>query len=92
MNSSIGKQCVAVTPSNTNYITSGGNQVEGSLYIGVAGDIVVLPWYHADTNTATPADGGAVLFKNVPVGFFPICVKKVFSTGTNATDIVCIFN
>lgn len=92
MNPTIGNQCVAVTPSDTNYITFDNNRVEGSLYVGVAGDLAVLPWYHADTDTTTPAAGGVVIFKNVPVGFFPIVVKKVFATGTAATDIVCVFN
>lgn len=82
---------VNVTPSNTNYITDlNGNKTFGTLYIGVSGDVVALPQNHADTNVATTTGvGGAVLFKNVPVGPFPYQVKKVFSTGTTATNILC---
>jgi hypothetical protein len=82
---------VAVTPSDTNYITNiQGNRSFGTLYIGVTGDVVALPQAHADTNsTSTTGVGGAVLYKAVPVGFFPIQVKKVFATGTTATNIIC---
>lgn len=95
MISLIGKETVKVTPSNTNYIVDAtGNKVIGSLYIGVGGDVVALPWYHADTNSAiTTGVQGAVLFKNVPDGsILPIAVRKVFQTGTDATDIVAIIN
>jgi hypothetical protein len=66
-------------------------RVEGSLYIGVSGDVNVLLNGHLDTNTATAASRGAQLFKNVPVGPFPYSVKKVFSTNTTATNILCIY-
>lgn len=82
---------VSVTPSNTAYITNlQGNRSFGTLYVGTTGDLVVLPQAHADTDaTATTGVGGAVLYKSVPVGFFPIQVKKVFATGTTASNIVC---
>lgn len=66
-------------------------RVSGSLYIGVSGDVNVLMASHPDTNTATSASRGAQLFKNVPVGPFPYEVKKVFSTNTTATNILCIY-
>jgi hypothetical protein len=82
---------VNVTPSNTNYITDlNGNRTFGTLYIGVEGDVVALPQAHADTDSAvTTGLGGAILFKNVPVGDFPHQIKKVFATGTTATNIIC---
>jgi hypothetical protein len=83
---------VSVTPSNTNYITDfNGNRTFGTLYIGTSGTLVCLPAGHADTNdvASTGSLGGAVIFTNVPVGFFPIQVKKVFSTGTTASGIDC---
>lgn len=86
----IGGKAVPVTPSNTNYITDeSGNKAIGTLYVGTSGNLNVLPWYHADTNDATTTGtaGGAVLYTNVPVGFFPIAVKKVFATGTTASGI-----
>jgi hypothetical protein len=61
------------------------------LYIGVSGDVNVLMSSHPDTDTATAASRGAQLFKNVPVGPFPYDVKKVFSTNTTATNILCIY-
>lgn len=86
----IGQEALNVTPSDTNYITDiNGNRAIGTLYVGTTGDLVVLPWLHADTNTTTTGvAGGAVVYKNVPVGFFPIAVKKVFSTGTTASNLV----
>lgn len=90
----IGQKGVQVTPSDTNYITDGTNKVIGTLYIGVSGDVNVLLAEHADTNNAytTGTPGGALLFKNFPVGPFPYGVRKVFSTGTTATDINCIYD
>lgn len=47
------------------------------LYIGVTGDISVVT-----------AGGDSLVYKNVAVGFMPVHVKRVLSTGTTATDIV----
>lgn len=70
-------------------------RVLGSLYIGVSGNLNVLLAGHPDTDNATPASRGAVLFKNVPVGPFPYAVKKVFvgsgGNATTATDILAIY-
>jgi hypothetical protein len=54
-----------------------------------AGDVVVLPTGHLDTDTATPAVGGAVKYTLAAGQFLPVEVKKVFATGTTATGIVC---
>jgi hypothetical protein len=90
---SIARAAKAVTPSNTAYLTDlRGIQCTGTLYIGVSGDVVVLPAEFDNTDSATPANGGAVLYKSVPVGFFPVEVRKVFDTGTTATNIVCQFD
>ena len=48
-----------------------------TLFIGVTGDVKVDGW-----------SGGTATYTNVPVGFFPILVKKVYKTGTDATGIV----
>lgn len=89
---SIGQKAVPVTPSNTNYISDAdGNKVIGSLYIGTAGNLNVLPAEHSQTNdpTTTGVSNQAIIYYNVPVGFFPVAVQKVFSSGTTASQIVC---
>lgn len=48
-----------------------------SLYIGVTGNVRV-----------TTIAGDDVLFTNVPVGFFPVAVKRVWATNTTASGIV----
>jgi hypothetical protein len=48
-----------------------------SLYIGVTGDVKV-----------DMVGGETITFKNVPVGIFPIQVKKVYATGTAASEII----
>ena len=48
-----------------------------ALHISVAGALKV-----------TTASGEVVTFAAVPVGVFPLAVKKVFATGTAATGIV----
>ncbi len=50
-----------------------------ALYVGVTGSVKV------DT-----AGGSTLTFANVPVGFFPVSVKKVYSTanGTTAASIL----
>lgn len=99
---------LAISPSGTAIDIGGANttppvfevlsvrtqkRVQGTLFIGVGGDVVVLPTAFADNNSATPANRGAVLFKNVPSGtFLPVAVKKVFATGTSATNIICQYD
>lgn len=50
-----------------------------SLYIGVTGNV-----------TVTTVGGDTVTFNNVPVGVLPVQVKRVFATGTTATNIVAL--
>jgi hypothetical protein len=65
---------VAVTPSDTQDL----EDFSRGLYLGVGGDVKV-----------TMYDGTIVLRKNMIAGMIhPICVKRVWSTGTTATDIV----
>lgn len=67
-------------------------RVVGRLYIGGTGAVAILPEGHPDTNTATEASNGAQIISGVPAGtVLPIRVKKVFSTGTTATNIKCLF-
>jgi hypothetical protein len=50
------------------------------LYVGVSGNLKV------DT-----ISGSTVTFGNVPVGFFPVQVKKVYGTGTDAKEIIALW-
>ena len=78
-------------PTIQRFIAISSVRVVGTIYVGVTGDLAVLPEHHMDTNTTTAAQRGVVIFKNVPVGVFPLAVKKVFATGTTATQLVCNF-
>lgn len=51
-----------------------------SLYVGVSGDITCVPIRNA-------SDTG-ILYKNVAIGFFPIAVRRVYVSGTTATNMV----
>lgn len=64
-------------------------KVQGCISVIGAGDVVVLPAGHADTDTATVAAGGAIKYTLAAGQFLPVLVKKVFATGTTATGIVC---
>lgn len=50
-----------------------------SLYIGVTGNV-----------TVTTVGGDTITFNNVPVGVLPVQVRRVFGTGTTATNIVAM--
>lgn len=59
---------------------SGSQYAAATLYIGVSGDLSVQ------------TEGGqSVVFSNVPIGFFPVKVVKVFSLGTSAADIIALW-
>lgn len=66
------RQAVSVTPSNST------EAHYRALYIGTTGNLAVIP----------AAGGSAVTFTNVPVGWFPVSVRKVMSTGTTASGII----
>ena len=70
------KDGASVTPSDTIDLAK-----DGVLYIGVAGDVKVV------TNQNT-----TLTFTAHPVGYMPVIVKKVFSTGTTATNINVLYN
>jgi hypothetical protein len=64
-------------------ITTSGDPAfpEALIYVGVTGDVAVLP---AGATNTTP-----VVFKGVAAGqFVPCMVKQLFATGTTATNLV----
>jgi hypothetical protein len=66
----------AVTPSDVLNI----GPATRALYIGGTGNLTVLM-----------AGGQTVLFTALPIGWYPISVTRVFSTGTTATNIVAVW-
>lgn len=83
----------AVTPSDTLDLPNAGNtsptpSYAKALYIGVTGDVAVIA---AGDKSASGA-GTAVTFKAVPVGWFPVQVRRVMSTNTTATNIVALMD
>lgn len=67
----------SVTPNDSTNLTIWAV----ALYIGGTGDVKV------DT-----VNGTTVTFSSVPVGILPVQVKRVYSTGTTATNIVGLLN
>jgi hypothetical protein len=76
----------AIVPSDTVglAIGPGAGGYAKALYVGGAGDLVVITVADATNNGL----GTAVTFKAVPVGWFPVQVRAVMATGTTATNIV----
>lgn len=70
------RNAAAVVPSNTMDLP----QVS-LLYVGVTGDVKV------DT-----AFGATVTFTAHPVGYMPVQVRRVYATGTTATNIVALYD
>jgi hypothetical protein len=73
------RKVVAVTPSDTVDLTTYAK----ALYIGVTGDVTVIP----------VGQTTAVTFKSHPVGYFVGCqVRRVNSTGTTASQILALYD
>ena len=72
------RAAVAVTPADNADLATYAK----ALYIGSAGDIVILP--------VNNADGATVKLANHPVGYCPIQVRQVFATGTMASGIIAL--
>lgn len=86
------RRAIAVTPSDTKDVTNAAGDNAPSyakaLYIGVSGDLAVVT---AADNGNTLA-GTAQTFKNVPVGWFPVQVRRVMATNTTASQIVGLYD
>lgn len=67
-----------ITPSNTVEMDA----ISRGIYVGVGGDIVVVP----------ASGDGTILFKGAVAGsIIPIRAKRVNATGTTATDLVSLY-
>lgn len=71
---------VAVTPNDSTDLTNYAK----ALYIGVTGDVTIIPKKNAD--------GAPILFKAHPVGYLPVETRRVMATGTAATNIVALID
>ncbi len=69
----------AVTPSDSADLPT----LAKALYVGSAGDLVVLP-INATDDTQT------VKLANHPVGYVPMQVRRVYATGTIAGGIIAL--
>ena len=68
---------VAVTPHDSNNLGQ-----DSILYIGGAGSAALK---------VTTAGGQDIAFAGVTVGWFPLRVKRVWSTGTDVTAIIAVW-
>src|SRR5512146_2570067 len=77
------RDALAVTPSDTKDLTDATGDAmpcyAKALYVGVTGDVKVIPAGHT-------ADDTGVTFTAHPVGYLPVQVRRVFATGTTATN------
>jgi len=70
-------RAVAISPSNSVDLTVSGAVV----FIGVGGDVEV-----------TTVSGDTAVFKNLASGsILPVQVRRVWATGTTATDMVALY-
>lgn len=85
------RRVIAVTPSDTLDVTdaSGDNApcYAASLYVGVAGNLAIV----AAGDNSNGGAGTAVTFNAVPVGWFPVQVRRVMNTNTTATNLVGLY-
>lgn len=83
---------IAVTPSDTlDVVNAAGDNAPcyaKALYVGVSGNVTVVT---ARDNSNSGA-GTPVTFANVPVGWFPVQVRRVCVTGTGASGIVGLYD
>lgn len=71
-------QQVAVTPSDSLDFPS----ITRGIYVGSAG---------LNVSVLLQGDTAPVVWKLVPVGIMPVAAKRVYATGTTATDMIALF-
>jgi len=83
---------IALTPDDNKDVTdpAGANApcYASFLFIGVAGNVAIV----AAGDNSNSGAGTAVTFTNVPVGWFPVQVRRVMATNTTASGIVGCFH
>lgn len=84
------RQAFAVTPNDNQDLPNAAGTAPTpfyakALYIGVTGDVKVTMAGDKGNPTSAP-----VVFKSVPVGLLNVQVRRVWSTGTSATNIVAL--
>jgi hypothetical protein len=83
---------IPVTPDDDKDVTNDTGDAApcyaSYLYIGQAGDLEIVA---AHDKTASGA-GTAVLYKAVPIGWFPVQVRRVLATNTTAASIVAHYH
>ena len=72
-----------ITPSDTINVAFPGCK----LYVGSTGNVKV-----ALHSQATGVAADVVTFIDVPVGFMPVLVSRVYATGTTASEILGVWN
>lgn len=75
--SPISRQGAVVTPDDANDLPM---RAARGLYVGGAGDLTV----------DLLETGENLLFAGFPGGFFGVAVRRVYATGTTATDIIAL--
>lgn len=81
MPGSMPRNAKPVTPSDTVDLP-----MIGTLYVGVSGDVAVT----LDGDSTINATKPSVVFKDHPVGYLPCIVKRVWATGTTATNLIVL--
>lgn len=56
-------------------------QATRGIYVGTSGDLTVT----------LVGDSASVTFLAVPVGILPVCVKRVWATGTGASNLLALW-
>lgn len=72
------RRMAAIAPDDNTDLT----EIPQSIYVGVAGDIVVQ--MAGDT-------GGTSITMTVAQGYHPLCVDRVLATGTTASNIIALY-
>jgi len=75
-------RALAITPSDGADLT----WITRAIYVGVSGDVKVDM---GDKDTVS-GQGVGIVFKAVPVGLLHIRARRVYATGTTATNLVAL--
>lgn len=82
------RRAYAVVPSDSQDLPASSStpSYAKALYVGVTGDVVVV----TAGDQSNGGQGTAVTFKSHPIGYMPVQVRRVLSTGTTATNILAL--